>query len=75
MFYLYLLELNCDADTLPDELIEKVTDDNNKFIQEMDDWDKELARKAMGAGDADCTITGESKPGQYLRINRGLILW
>lgn len=56
-------ESSCDADTFSDELLEKVTEDNNKFVQEMDDWDKEQARKALGAGDADCTITGESKPG------------
>ena len=40
-----------------------MTEDNNKFLQEIDDWDKEQARKAMGPGDADCTITGETKPG------------
>lgn len=49
--------------------MEKVTEDNNKFHQEIDDWDKEQARKAMGPGDADCTITGETKPGITYYVN------
>ena len=56
-------EVCCDNDILPNDLLETVTEDNNKFHQEIDDWDKEQARKAMGPGDADCTITGETKPG------------
>ncbi|XP_052060028.1 ubiquitin carboxyl-terminal hydrolase 25-like isoform X2 [Mytilus californianus] len=56
-------EESCDNDVLPDDLKEQVLEDNNKFDQEIDDWDKEQARKALGAGDGDCTITGETKPG------------
>ena len=60
-----LIEASCDNDLLPDDLMENVTEDNNKFDQEIDDWDKDLARKALGGGDADCSITGETKPGIY----------
>ena len=39
----------CDLENLPDDLKIIVMDDNKKFTQEIDDWDKEQALKAAAA--------------------------
>lgn len=53
-------------DGLPDDLKIAVLEDNKKFAHEIEEWDREQARKAAGAGgggDADVTVVSESKPG------------
>ncbi|KAJ8316491.1 hypothetical protein KUTeg_006505 [Tegillarca granosa] len=52
-------------DSLPDDLKIAVLEDNKKFAHEIEEWDREQARKAAGSGgggDADVTVVSESKP-------------
>jgi len=59
---------SCELDNLPDDLKVLVADDNKLFAEEIEKWDRELARKAAGggSGDADVTIVAEQKPGQSM---------
>ena len=52
-----------DLENLPDDLKEIVTFDNKAFIEEIEKWDRDMARKATGGGDADVTIVVEQKAG------------
>ncbi|XP_060606491.1 ubiquitin carboxyl-terminal hydrolase 25-like isoform X2 [Ruditapes philippinarum] len=51
-----------DLENLPDDLKELVAGDNKVFAEEIEKWDRDVARKASGAGDADVTIVSEQKP-------------
>ncbi|XP_045207916.2 ubiquitin carboxyl-terminal hydrolase 25-like [Mercenaria mercenaria] len=51
-----------DLENLPDDLKELVASDNKVFAEEIEKWDRELARKAAGGGDADVTVIAEQKP-------------
>jgi hypothetical protein len=53
-----------DLENLPDDLKELVAGDNKVFAEEIEKWDRDVARKASGAGDADVTIVSEQKPGK-----------
>ena len=50
-------------DNLPDDLKEAVAIDNKLFSEEIEKWDREQTRKAMGAGDADISVINEPIPG------------
>lgn len=52
-----------DLENLPDDLKELVAGDNKVFAEEIEKWDRDLARKAAGGGDADVTVVAEQKPG------------
>ena len=53
-----------DLENLPDDLKEIVTFDNKAFLEEIEKWDRDMARKATGGGDADVTIVVEQKAGK-----------
>lgn len=50
-----------DLENLPDDLKEVVMSDNKAFTEEIEKWDRDMARKATGGGDADVTIVVEQK--------------
>ena len=54
---------SADLENLPDDLKEIVTCDNKAFAEEIAKWDRDLARKATGGGDADVTIVVDQKAG------------
>ena len=58
---------SADLENLPDDLKEIVTCDNKAFAEEIVKWDRDLARKATGGGDADVTIVVDQKAGTSIR--------
>ena len=54
---------SADLENLPDDLKEIVTCDNKAFAEEIAKWDRDMARKATGGGDADVSIVVEQKAG------------
>ncbi|KAL4229366.1 Ubiquitin carboxyl-terminal hydrolase 25 [Mactra antiquata] len=54
--------ISSDLDNLPDDLKELVSKDNTAFIEEIEKWDRDVARKSVGGGDADVCIVSEQKP-------------
>ena len=54
---------SANLENLPDDLKEIVSCDNKAFADEIAKWDRDMARKATGGGDADVTIVVEQKAG------------
>lgn len=54
-----------ELENLPEDLKELVAFDNKLFSEEIEKWDREQSRKAMGAGDADISVISEQTPGNF----------
>ncbi|KAH3705257.1 hypothetical protein DPMN_080325, partial [Dreissena polymorpha] len=55
-----------DLENLPDALKELVTNDNDQFLDEIERWDPEAARKAAGGRDTDVAEQKPALPGPAL---------